>query len=179
MFIKNLQSNITKILNPSVTHNKEQRVRIIEQEQQQRVIYKTTITTIPRITNAPPIMQSRNPTAKRHLKNTPWIHQHQTQNNTPGVVPFITRICVQTWPSGPYTFCVDDPTTYCTIHMQCTAQPGYHSGHQRPNDPIEMHSKPIIHTPIDRAIMSQYIGAKSKTLRQSNGAPVHRRSNIK
>jgi len=30
--IKNLQSNITKILNPSNAHDKEQRVRSIEQE---------------------------------------------------------------------------------------------------------------------------------------------------
>ena len=90
--IKNRQSNITKILNPSVANNKEQRVRRIEQERQQRVINKKTITTIPRITDTFPIMQSRNPTAKRHLKNTPWTHQRQTRNNTPGAVLLITRI---------------------------------------------------------------------------------------
>ena len=37
-------------------------------------------------------MHSRNPTAKRHLKITPQTHQRQTWNNTPGTVPFITRI---------------------------------------------------------------------------------------
>jgi len=56
------------------------------------VIDDTPITTIPRITDAPPIMHSRNPTEKRHLKNTPRIHQCQTRNNTPGAVPLITRI---------------------------------------------------------------------------------------
>jgi hypothetical protein len=55
--IKNIQSNITKILNPSVANDKEQRVRRNEQEQQQRVIDDTPIITIPRTTDAPPIMQ--------------------------------------------------------------------------------------------------------------------------
>jgi hypothetical protein len=66
----------------------QQRVR----EEQQRVIDDTPILTIPRITDAPPIMQARNPTAKRALKNTPCIHRHQTRANTPGGVPSITRI---------------------------------------------------------------------------------------
>ena len=44
------------------------------------------------ITDAPPIMQSQNPTAKRHLKNTPRTHRRQTRNNTPGAVPLIARI---------------------------------------------------------------------------------------
>jgi len=91
MLIKQLQSNITKILNPSIEHDEEQRVRIIKQEQQQRVIDDTPIVTIPRITNAPPIMHAHNLTAKRHLKNTPHIHRRQTQNNTPGAVPLISR----------------------------------------------------------------------------------------
>jgi hypothetical protein len=42
--------------------------------QQQRVIDKTPILTIPRITNAPPIMQSQNPMAKQALKDTPHLH---------------------------------------------------------------------------------------------------------
>ena len=56
------------------------------------MIGDTPITTIPRITDAPPIMHSRKPTSKRHLKNTPRIHQLQTRNNTPGAVPLITKI---------------------------------------------------------------------------------------
>jgi hypothetical protein len=90
--IKNLQTNITKILNPEATNNEEQRVRLAEQEQQQRVIDDSPIITLPRIMDAPPIMQSRNPTAKCHLKNTPQMHRRQTRNNTPGAVPIIKRI---------------------------------------------------------------------------------------
>jgi hypothetical protein len=67
-------------------------VRIVEEERKQRVIDDTPIITIKRITNAPPIMQARNPTAKRQLKNTPRVHRRQTRNNTPGAVPLITRI---------------------------------------------------------------------------------------
>jgi hypothetical protein len=63
----------------------EQRVR----EEQQRVIDETPILTIPRITNAPPIMQVCNPTSKRALKNTPQIYRQVTKNNTPGGVPMI------------------------------------------------------------------------------------------
>ena len=55
------------------------------------MIGNSPIITIPRITDAPPIMQSRNPTAKRHLKNTPRTHQRQTRNN-PGAVLLIARI---------------------------------------------------------------------------------------
>jgi hypothetical protein len=72
--IKNLQANIIKILDPEATNDGEQRVRMIENERQQRVIDDTPITTIQRITDAPPIMTSRNPTAKRHLKNTLQMH---------------------------------------------------------------------------------------------------------
>ena len=86
--IKQLQSNITNILNPSTSHAEEQRVR---REEEQRVIDNTPIITIPRITTVKPILQSRNPTAKRALKNTPQIHGRVTRNNTPGAVPMITR----------------------------------------------------------------------------------------
>jgi hypothetical protein len=90
--IKNLQANIVKILDPAATNDEEQRVRMIENEKQQRVIDDTPITKIQRITEATPIMTSRNPTAKRHLKNTPRTHRQQTRNNTPGAVPAIARI---------------------------------------------------------------------------------------
>jgi hypothetical protein len=72
--IKNPQANIVKILNLVATKNEEQRVRLAEQEQQQRVIDDLPIITIPRITDVPPIMKSRNPTAKRHLKVTLRTH---------------------------------------------------------------------------------------------------------
>ncbi len=55
-------------------------------EEEQRVINNTTILTIPRITDAPNIMQSRNPTAKRALKKTARLHRQVTRNNTPGIV---------------------------------------------------------------------------------------------
>jgi hypothetical protein len=50
------------------------------------VIDDYPIHTIPRITDAPPIMQSCNPTAKRALQNTPQLHRHVTRNNTPGIL---------------------------------------------------------------------------------------------
>jgi hypothetical protein len=86
--IKKLQANIENILNPSTSHVEEKRVR---REDEQRVIDNTPIITIPRITTAEPILQSRNPTAKRALKNTPRIHGRVTRNNTPGAVPMFTR----------------------------------------------------------------------------------------
>ncbi len=76
------------ILTEQEVTEQEQRVRM----QQQRVIDKAPILTIPRITNAPPIMQSRNPTAKRALKDTPCLLRQVTRNNTPGVVPAIKRV---------------------------------------------------------------------------------------
>jgi len=85
--MKLLQADIQKIIHP-VPDLDEQRVR---REEEQRVIDNTPILTIPRITDAPPIMQSRNPTAKRAIKTTPRLHRRVTRNNTPGAVPMITR----------------------------------------------------------------------------------------
>jgi hypothetical protein len=67
-------------------------VRLKEYKRQQRVIDNVPIITIKRITDAPPIMKARNPTAKRQLKNTPQTHQQHTRNNTPGAVPMIKSI---------------------------------------------------------------------------------------
>jgi hypothetical protein len=50
------------------------------------VINDLPITTIPRITDAPGIIEARNPAAKRKLKETPLIHRHVTRNNTPGII---------------------------------------------------------------------------------------------
>ncbi len=47
---------------------------------------------ITQISDAPEIMQMRDPTAKRNLSKTKWTHWQQTQNNTPGAVPAIQRI---------------------------------------------------------------------------------------
>jgi hypothetical protein len=74
--IKLLQSRIKQIVEPTPepmeqeAQEQEQRVRL----QQQMVIDKTPILTVPRIMNAPPIMKVRNPTSKRVLKNTPCLH---------------------------------------------------------------------------------------------------------
>ena len=56
-------------------------------KEEQRVIDITPILTIPHMTEAPAIMQSRNPMAKQILKNTPHLHQQITRNNTPGIIP--------------------------------------------------------------------------------------------
>ncbi len=92
--IKILQNKIKQIVEPPaiLTDQKvteqEQRVRM----QQQRVIDETPILTIPCITNAPPIMQSQNPTAKWALKDTPRLHRQVTRNNTLGAVLAIKRV---------------------------------------------------------------------------------------
>ena len=57
----------------------------------QRLIEQTPIFTIPRITNAPSIIASQNPTAKWMLKQTPRVHRWTTRNNTPSGVPLIAR----------------------------------------------------------------------------------------
>ena len=88
-----LRDRITILLAPPPTPE-EQRVRSEEQrvienaarEQEQRVIDDAPIISIPRITDAPGIMNSRNPTAKRTLKTTPRVHCRTTRNNTPGIV---------------------------------------------------------------------------------------------
>ncbi len=49
------------------------------------------IVTIQRILDAPAIMHTRDPTAKRNLINTACIHRRQTRHNTPGALPKITR----------------------------------------------------------------------------------------
>jgi hypothetical protein len=83
-----LQDRITALLQPLPTA-KEQRVsdELVREEQQrvindspilQRVIDDSTILTMPRITNAPGIMESRNPTAKLALKDTPRLHRRVT-----------------------------------------------------------------------------------------------------
>jgi hypothetical protein len=92
--IKLLQNRIKQIVEPTAVimeqedKEQEQRVRM----QQQRVIDKTPILTVPCITNAPPIIKLQNPMAKWALKNTPCLHQQSTRNNTPGAVPAIQRV---------------------------------------------------------------------------------------
>jgi hypothetical protein len=51
----------------------------------------THIWTRPRISNAPAIMQTRDPTAKCNLITTARIHRRQSRNNTLGALPKIIR----------------------------------------------------------------------------------------
>ncbi len=44
-----------------------------------------------RVTNAPEIMNTRDPTSKHNLIITKWTHRRQTRKNTLGDVPAITR----------------------------------------------------------------------------------------
>jgi hypothetical protein len=48
-------------------------------------------TPLMRVTNAPAIMATPNPTTKRALKLMPRSHTRQMQYNIPGLVPLITR----------------------------------------------------------------------------------------
>jgi hypothetical protein len=65
----------------------EQRVNNAAREEEQRVINDSPILTIQRISDTPAIMEARNPTTKRTLKNTLRLHCRTTRNNTPGIVP--------------------------------------------------------------------------------------------
>jgi len=100
--IKLLQANLKKILLPTDVPVEEQRVETppnveqMERERQQRIIDDTPIITLPRITNAEPIMESRNPTSKRVLKQTPRSHRRVTRNNKPGEVAPIKRTVAET-----------------------------------------------------------------------------------
>ncbi len=90
--IRQLHANIQKILHPDRALAETQRVNDNIRQAEQRVIDDSPIITIPRITDAPPIMHSRNPTAKRDLHKTPRLHRRTTRNNTPGAVPPINRV---------------------------------------------------------------------------------------
>jgi hypothetical protein len=81
-----LQDCIMALLAPPPTA-KEQRVNNHTiREAEQRVIDDSPIITISRITDALGIIEARNLTAKRKLKEMPCIHCRVTRNNTPGIV---------------------------------------------------------------------------------------------
>ena len=81
---------VKNIFNPPPVAE-EQRVEAERQAQEceaeQRVIDEAPILTEHCITNAPLIMLTWNPTAKRVLKTTKRLHRRITCNNTPGIVP--------------------------------------------------------------------------------------------
>jgi hypothetical protein len=119
-----LQSHINDILNPPAPPPEEQRVTVekqrvsadVQYEDIQRVINDTPILTIQRILDAPAIMQSCNPTAKRTLKIMPRLHQRVTWNNTPGAAPPITRALTA-------RIAPDDDATPHIAHRTCSAVP--------------------------------------------------------
>jgi hypothetical protein len=88
-----LRDCITALLAAPST-DEEQRVNLEEHrvnavsihKDEQRVIDNSPIITIPRITDAPGIMEARNPTARRRFKEKPRLHRGVTRNNTPGIV---------------------------------------------------------------------------------------------
>jgi hypothetical protein len=50
----------------------------------------TAVQDLRRMSNTPPIMNAPNPTTKRALKSTKWVHRRITRNNVPGTIPPIT-----------------------------------------------------------------------------------------
>ena len=83
--IKLLQANIKKILNPAIALEEQRARDKAIGMQQQKVIDNTPIIIVPlmpRITNAPPILQAWNPTAKRTLKDTLRLHQQVTEQHS-------------------------------------------------------------------------------------------------
>ncbi len=70
---------------------------ILDQQQaarkeDQKLIDESPIITLPRLTNAPLIRLTRNPTAKHNLRTTPRLHRCVTHNNLPGVTQPATTI---------------------------------------------------------------------------------------
>ncbi len=100
--LKLLGTRIKTILDPPPVSD-EQRVILDLQraarEKEQRVIDESPIITLPRLTDAPPIKLTRNPTAKRDLRKTPRLHRRVTRNNLPGVTRLATTI--EAIPIGP------------------------------------------------------------------------------
>jgi hypothetical protein len=81
-----LQDCITALLAPSPSTEEQRENDKIVRKAEQRVIDDSPIITIPRITDAPGIIEARNPTAKQNMKETPCLHCRFMRNNTPGVV---------------------------------------------------------------------------------------------
>jgi hypothetical protein len=83
---------------------------------------------IERITTAPPIMKTRDPTAKTNLIKTTRMHQRKTRRNTPGALPAITRvvpsvIAPDTNPPGPRRQSTRVRTQATDAPINCTPEP--------------------------------------------------------
>ncbi len=113
--IKLHHTKINNILHPpesAATPQAEQRVR----EEEQNVIEETPILTIPQIMDTLPIMQAQNAIMKQVLKNTPWLHQWLTLNNTPGGITLIRRVHLIPNSDTPEHLQSTEPTPQ---HQQC------------------------------------------------------------
>ena len=82
--IRHLRQHLNEIINGTAQPTPAQRVSAADTHIPEEPA-------IPRVTQAPAIMKTRDPTAKRHLILTKRSHRRQTRNNTPGAVPTITR----------------------------------------------------------------------------------------
>jgi len=85
------EDNFQQVPQPNTPTQDQQRVA---QSNEQRVGPTPRITTLDdlrRMLDAPPIMNAPNPTTKRALKSTKWVHRRLTCNNVPNTVPPITR----------------------------------------------------------------------------------------
>ncbi len=83
--IKGLRKALDDILTPPP--NEEERVTVIDTVEPPST--DETIRPIPRISDAPAIMQTRDPTAKQNSITIAHTHHWQTRNNTPGAMPTI------------------------------------------------------------------------------------------
>jgi hypothetical protein len=89
------------MLSPPPSPEEERVEGLLQREAEQRVIDETPTLIIPRITDAPGIMESRNPMAKHTFKATPRTHWWVTWNNMPGIMPAPVSLATYTSiPSG-------------------------------------------------------------------------------
>ena len=130
--LKLLGTRINTVLDPPPV-SAEQRVRLDQQqaagEEEQRVINESPIITLPHLTDAPPIILTRNPTAKQYLQTTPRIHHRVMRNNLPGVSRPATVIePIMVIPAHPQRQCqkITTPTRVqprCGPRATCSAIP--------------------------------------------------------
>ena len=82
--IRHLRKQLDELIDKTAQTPAEQRVSATD-------THPTNEPPIQRVSQAPTIMKTRDPTAKRNLILTKRSHQRTTRNNTPGDVPMITR----------------------------------------------------------------------------------------
>jgi hypothetical protein len=99
-----------------VVNNSHQQTRGSEQ----RVIDESPTITIPRITNAPGIMESCNPMSKRLLKATLHTHRRVTRNNTLEVISApVTPAMYTPIPSGAHQLIVTQHAINTLMFNEC------------------------------------------------------------